>query len=649
MAKFKDIIDKEGTFLEFDKIDTRYNIEKIGGTPCRIACPAGVNVKSYLGLIAAGKYEQALEVVKRTNPLPGICGRVCTYPCESDCRRNEVDDPVAIRALKRFIADYEHEHRKDHRPQPKRKKKKIDFKKKYVAIIGSGPAGLTAANDLIRKGYGVTIFEEQPVAGGMLSVGIPPYRLPQEIIQTEIESVIDLGVKIEIDTRIDDFEKLLKTGYNSVFIAIGAHKSLKLNIPGEEFTGVLDCLSYLKKINLGKREKPGNKVIVIGGGNAAIDSARASLRLGVDDVRIVYRRSKKEMPADEEEIKDAELEGVKIDFLAAPIKVLGDNIKVTGLECVKMRLGEPDESGRRKPIPIKGSEFIIEADVIISAISQKPDISFLPVEQNLKLTKWDTFAVDPETLQTNVAGIFAGGDAVTGPKAVIDAIQSGHFAARSIDNYLSGRDLKADTSGEQVLERRLNISIGGVVIDKEEHIHLPKISLARRRVSFDEVELGLTDEQAVGEAKRCLRCGPCLECVECSSDCSKKLIAMTGDDELDDLLLRVQWIPERFPTAEDPWFGSLRNENEDVPIKMESVVSEVREYLCRGCGKCSELCEYKAISMIYNQNGIYVARVNQNVCRGCGTCAAICPSSAIISKHFTDSFIQENMKRSMKG
>lgn len=647
MAGIKDIIDKEGTYLEFEEIGAKYNIEKISGTPCRVACPAGVNVKAYLGLIASGKFEQALEVVKKTNPLPGICGRVCTYPCESDCRRNEIDDPVAIRALKRFIADFELQQVKKKTFHTTKKKRKVDFKKKYVAIIGSGPAGLTAANDIIRLGYGVTIFEALPVAGGMLFVGIPPYRLPRDIIQTEIDFITNLGVKIKTNTKIENVDELLKKGYNAVFIATGAHKSLKLNILGEdEFEGLLDCISFLRKVNLGDRSKPGKKVLVVGGGNAAIDSARTSLRLGADKVFIVYRRSKKEMPADEAEIYEAEFEGVKINYLASPIRILGKNKKVAGMECIKMRLGEPDESGRRRPIPIKGTEFVIDADVIISAISQKPDLSFLPENHGFNLSKWDTFEVDANTLATNKPGIFAGGDVVTGPKTVIDAIQAGHKVAKSINNYLSGKDLKDSGVEDQILERRLNLAIGGMVIEKEEHIHIPKLSLKRRRISFDEVELGLSDEQAMDEAKRCLRCGPCIECVECSSDCNKKIIVLSSEDNVqEDILLRVPWIPSRFPSKEGPWFGTLRWSKKKVPVKIESIVSYVREEFCRGCGKCAEICEYKAIELAEKKKGVFVAQIDPNICRGCGTCAAICESSAIVAKHFTDTWINKNIEK----
>lgn len=644
MADIKDIIDREGAHLELKEIGAKYSIKKISESPCRVACPAGVNVKAYLGLIAAGKFEQALEVEKRANPLPGICGRICTYPCESECRRGEIDEPIAIRALKRFIADYELKHGKK-KMQPIRR-----TKKGKVAIIGSGPAGLTAANDLIRLGYGVTVFEALSVAGGMLSVGIPAYRLPRDIIKAEIDAIADLGVEIRTNTRVEDVDGLFRDEYKAVFIAIGAHKGLKLNIPGEDdFEGLIDCITFLKRVNLGNRSKPGKKVVVIGGGNSAIDSARTALRLGADEVYIVYRRSRKEMPADELEINEAELEGVKIHYLAAPVRILGKNKRVIGMVCTKMRLGEPDASGRRRPIPIEGSEFVIDADVIIPAISQRPDLSFLPKKHGLKISKWGSFEVDPNTLATNKAGIFAGGDAVTGPKTVIDAIAAGHKAATSIDRYLSGKDLKESIAEREVRERELDLSIDNAVIERKKRIEVPKLSLNKRRNSFKEVELSLSEEQAIQEAKRCLRCGPCMECVECIKDCQKKLIAVSVPETVgEEVLVRTWWVPDRFPSNEKPWEAVIEvSAKKSMPVVAEPVVCSVREEFCRGCGRCEEVCEYSAIKMVERANGVFVASVDQSICRGCGACAAICPSGAMIVGYFTDEWLNKIMEKEL--
>lgn len=414
-----------------------YNIEK--ETPvCQEACPVHVDIRKYVGFIAERRFEEALAVVRQRNPLPGICGRVCTHPCESACNRGKRDDPVAIDALKRFAADYElglWREGKMQRPKPP----EANLKKK-VAIIGAGPAGLTVAHDVAQMGYKATIFEEATVPGGMLYLGIPEYRLPRDIIDAETDYIramgvdINLGVPIGKQLTIDD---LIKQGYRAVFIGIGAHSGLKLGVQGEdEFEGILDCIKFLRKVNLGDEQKPGKKVIVIGGGNSAIDSARTALRLGADEVYILYRRSRSEMPANPWEIDEAEREGVKLHYLAAPVTILGSQGRVTGMQCIKMELGKLDASGRRRPMPVKGSEFEIEADIIISAISQEPDLSFLHKDHGLKISKWNSFVVDEATMRTNRPGVYAGGDAVTGPSTVIEAIAAGHRAASSIAIYL---------------------------------------------------------------------------------------------------------------------------------------------------------------------------------------------------------------------
>ncbi|PIU29075.1 MAG: hypothetical protein COT09_02765 [Candidatus Hydromicrobium americanum] len=378
-----------------------------------------------------------------------MCGRVCFHPCEAECSRNEIDQPLAICSLKRFLADYEYRLAVNGERLAVKTDNRITEK---IAIIGSGPAGLTAAYDLARLGCKITVFEELPVAGGMLYAGIPEYRLPRNIIKTEIDAIKKLGVKIKTNTRIRKLSTLQKQGYKAIFIAIGAHKGLKLGISGEDKfacpdsfpqdsangggKGFLDCITFLRNVNLGKKVKIGKKVIVIGGGNAAIDSARTAIRLG-SQVHIVYRRSRNEMPANKWEIKEAEKEGVKIHYLASPVKILGEKGKVVAMECIKNKLGLPDSSGRRRPVPVEGTEFKILADTIIPAISQQPDISWLPADHKLEISKWNSFVVDEETLATNLPGIFAGGDCVTGPKTVLEAIAAGHKAAKSIDRYLS--------------------------------------------------------------------------------------------------------------------------------------------------------------------------------------------------------------------
>jgi len=417
-----------------------YDIEK--ETPiCQESCPVHIDIRKYIGLIADGRYLDALAVVREKNPLPAICGRVCNHPCESACNRGRQDEPVAIDALKRFVADYELALKKQGKI-PKPVAPPVNKKLGKVAVVGSGPAGLTVAHDLALSGIQSTIFEEAPVPGGMLWLAIPEYRLPRDIIQTEVDYICDLGVELKLSTPITtDFtiDDLLSDGYKAVFLGVGAHQGLKLGVPGEDdYEGFLDCIVFLRRVNLGDQTKPGRKVIVIGGGNSAIDAARTALRLGSEEVHIVYRRTVKEMPANPWEIEEAEKEGVKISYLAAPVEILGENGKVVGIKCTRMKLGKLDASGRRRPLPIEGSEFEIEADVIVPSISQQPNLSFLHEGHGLSINRWNSFDIDSRTMQTNRPEIFAGGDAVTGPATVIEAIAAGHQAATSIEKFLKG-------------------------------------------------------------------------------------------------------------------------------------------------------------------------------------------------------------------
>lgn len=629
----RDFLHEKGVTLQFPEISASFPIQEITTSSCRVACPAGVNIKAYLGAIARGDFEKALEIVKATNPLPGICGRVCTHPCEAECRRGEFDEPIAICALKRFIADYELTHgAKKIEPCERTQKEKI-------AIIGSGPAGLTAASDLIRKGYGVTIFEELSVPGGMLIVGIPSYRLPRDVIQTEIDDIIKLGVELKTNTRIEGIDGLFKQGYNAVFLAIGAHKGLKLRVPGEdEYEGIVDCIKFLRKVNSGDREKPGDKIIVIGGGNSAIDSARSALRLGSSEVHILYRRSRKEMPADEDEINEAGAEGVKIDYLAAPVKILGKEGKVIGMECTRMKLGEPDKSGRRRPIPIPGSEFTIDADLIVSAISQKPDISCFK-ESGLTITKWDSFEVDEKTQVTSRPGVFAGGDAVTGPNTVIDAIAAGHRAARSIGRYLRGEPLIEEKESE-IIHREL--SSGDFAPERATRLRTQKIPVEQREGTFKEVELTFTDDEVIREAKRCLRCGPCVECIHCIKECGKRMVGISTDKGRE--ILMVHGLPKDMNLTEEVR-AMLSVEGKGVTqVKIEPVVSEIDEEMCRGCGQCESVCDYKAVKLREKEDGLKIAEVDATICKGCGTCASVCPTGAAHLRFFKSKDIESELE-----
>jgi NADPH-dependent glutamate synthase beta subunit-like oxidoreductase len=381
-------------------------------------------------LVAKGKFKEALELIREVNPLPAVCGFICHHPCEEACLRTEVDQPIPIRLLKRFVAEYERSGEKTLRRLKKKRREKI-------LVIGSGPAGLTAANDLRLLGFGVTIVEALPILGGMLSVGIPEFRLPRDIVQMEIDGIRALGVEMKTKHRFHfdgNGKRFQKLGFQAAFLSIGAHRNLRLNIPGEELQGVLPGLEFLRDINLGKKIKIGKKIAVIGGGNVALDVARSAIRLGSESVEIYYRRSREEMPAIPEEVEEAIREGIKIHFLASPVKMMGRGEKAIGMECIRMRLGEPDETKRRRPIPIEGSNFRFQADTIIAAIGQRVDRN---ASKEFETNQDGTIRVDPETGETSMKGVFAGGDVVTGPGWAIDAIAAGKKGAKSIHQSLS--------------------------------------------------------------------------------------------------------------------------------------------------------------------------------------------------------------------
>lgn len=492
-----------------------FTIDKREIPPCRATCPAGVNVQGYVSLITQRKFKEALELIRRDIPFPAVCGRICFHPCEAECERGKVDEPLAINALKRFIVDYELKLKKEKiEPIPKVLEEKI-------AIIGSGPAGLTAAYELVKKGYPVTVFESLPEPGGMLRVGIPQYRLPKEILDAEIDYIRSLGVEIKTNTLVGKevtFDELSRQGYKAIFIAIGAQKCGKLGIEGEELKGVIHALDFLRETNLGKKVWLGDRVAVIGGGDTAVDAARTALRLGAKEVFILYRRSREEMPAFSEEVEQAEKEGVKIHFLTVPRKILGKEGKATASECIRMKLGPPDESGRRRPIPIEGSEYIMELDTIIPAIGQLPDVSSLP--KGVEVDRRNTIVTDPVTLETSLPGIFAGGDAVSGPATVIEAIAAGKKAAVSIDRYVRGEDLRAGR-GEEV--KRVEL-VPKEDIERKARQVMPILPLDKRTGNFKEVQLGFNEDMAMKEAERCLFCGGCSECLECEKLCEAEAI-----------------------------------------------------------------------------------------------------------------------------
>ncbi|MFH1096107.1 MAG: NAD(P)-binding protein [Candidatus Desantisbacteria bacterium] len=502
-----------------------FAIDKAGTSPCKSGCPLHISVQGYVALIAQGKYQQALDLIRRENPFPGICGRVCNHPCEIECMRGKVDEPIAVAGLKRFVADWEISQKL------KVESRKLKVNGKRVAIIGAGPAGLTAAHDLTLAGYLVTVFEKLSVAGGMMRVGIPDYRLPQAIIQQEIDVILASGVELKLNTTVDSLDSLKAQGFDAVMIAVGAHVNKGMGVSGEDMNGVISGVSFLRDVNIGNKvDIQGKRVAVVGGGNVAIDAARVAVRLGAKEVIIIYRRSKDEMPADVHEVVAAQEEGVKMHLLANPTMIIGKDNRVEGVECIRMELGEPDSSGRKKPVPVKGSEFVIGVDIVIPAIGQSSDLGGLQINS----TKWGTIEVDPETLATNKDGVFAGGDVVTGPAFVVDAIKAGHVVAESIDRYLRGIDLK------QGREKKLAGVVKDVPLDgisKMLRQRMSELDVTKRIVGHSEVALGFTEDEARAEAQRCLSCGICSECYECEQVCQAKAVDHTQVERIDEILV----------------------------------------------------------------------------------------------------------------
>jgi len=477
--------------------------------PCQQTCPAEIDIPRYIRLIREGDYEGAVHTIRERNPLLLSCGRVCPHPCEEYCRRGLEDEAVSINQLKRFVADYE---MNSGRRFPIACAPDTG---KRVAIVGGGPAGVSCAYFLRRLGHHPTIYEAMSKLGGITRYGIPEYRLPDKVLDWEIEGILNLGIDVRYNTRIgEDFtiQSLRDEGYEAIFMGIGAWKDYTLGIKGEDLKGVWQGINFLSTVadHPEKRIPVGRRAAVVGGGNSAIDCVRTLLRLGCEEVYIVYRRTRKEMPANEVEIVAAEHEGIKFQFLAAPTRVIDDGQgNVKGLEYLQMELGEPDASGRRRPVPVEGSETILDVDLVISAISQQPEISFMENEAdkvNIEITRWNTFDNDPETLQCSVPYLFTGGDVATGPALVVDAIGGGRRAARSIHQYITGEAVQDSPKSlrKQHIAESLFDSVPGVIPSKR--TPMPELPVAERIDSMIEVDQVISEADAKHESNRCLNC-----------------------------------------------------------------------------------------------------------------------------------------------
>lgn len=536
-------------------------IDKRKRPPCVSACPMGQNAQAYIALIAKGKFAEAAEIIRKDNPLPLICGYVCHRPCEAECQQGRYGDPVSIRELKKFALDQAPAATTENAPIGRSER---------VAIIGCGPAGLGAADYLGRKGYGVTILEALPVPGGMMRAGIPDFRLPREILDDQVSHILDLGVEVKYDTPVGPgltLDDLLKD-YEAVFVGVGAQKSSGLGIEGEDLKGVRPGIEFIKQVNLGEKVEIGKKVAVIGAGNASMDIARTALRLGANEVTIVYRRTKREMPADPVEVEDAIKEGVKFVFLTNPKRFVGRDGVLTGIECLKMKLSdERDASGRRRPEPVEGSEHMIEFDEAIVATGQTPDLAFCEGSE-IELNKWGLLKVDPITLATNKPGVFAGGDVCAGAGTLSEAVGAGIRAAVSIDRFINGEDL---AEGREPDSR---------IWTDDDHRNLERAQYREKRMKSVRVEAdharGYAVADAIAEAERCLACGICCECMECVKACQPKAINHEMKDTVRDIEVGAVILSpgyEEFDARLRGEFGFGRYPNVVTNVQFERILS----------------------------------------------------------------------------
>ena len=566
---------------------------KLAPAPCQMTCPAGLDIPTYVTLVGQGRFSEAVDVIRRDCPFPWVCGLVCTRPCEFMCVRGRIDTPIAIKSLKAFAAERAMSDGNYTNPE------KGPEKNRKVCVVGAGPAGLSAAYYLALKGYQVRVLEAQAVPGGMLLLGIPRYRLPREVIDREAAMLEELGVEIAYNTRFGTdthLADLKKQGFEAFLFTIGAHNAFKLNIPGEDdFPQVLEAVDFLRRVALGDRRVPGKRIVVIGGGNVAIDAARTCLRLGCQSVTLAYRRSRSEMPADREEVEHAEEEGIKLDFLTIPVEVVGESGKLTGLRCLRAKLVEIEGSRRKSPKPIENSDFVMDVDVVVSAIGQRIDNDCMRSVGMLQWSRRNTISANMVSMETSVPGVFAAGDAVTGPATVIEAIGAGKRAANAIDRYLS--DIPQPKIPPVPVRRGradwIDVTASSKMTIKRPQ--MPLLMIERRRTTFQQVELGLDEKMVQEESRRCLRCDICLRCGKCVEICRDKM----GVNAL-----------------EMGYFDF------DHPVETDFRVTQER---CILCGACAANCPTGAMKMVDNEKervlslcGTILNRQELLHCEDCG-------------------------------
>jgi NADPH-dependent glutamate synthase beta subunit-like oxidoreductase/ferredoxin len=566
---------------------------RLAPAPCQMTCPAGLDIPTYVTLIGMGRDAEAIDVIRRDCPFPWVCGLVCTRPCEFMCVRARIDTPISIKSLKGFAAERamsEGSYKNPPRDPDKNKK---------VGIIGAGPGGMSAAYYLALKGYEVRVIEQQPVAGGMLLLGIPRYRLPREVIDREVAMLKNLGVEFQFNTAFGPditFEQLKAEGFEAFFFAIGAHDSFKLGVPGEsDCPQVLQAVDFLRDVALGDRQVPGKHAVVIGGGNVAIDAARTCLRLGCESVTLAYRRTRYEMPADTEEVEQAEEEGIRFEFLNIPSEIVGSPDRMEGLRCLKAELISKEGQDRKYPVPIEGSEYIIGADVIICAIGQRVNETCLESLKGLGWTRRNTIKVNMATMESTLEGVFAAGDAVTGPATVIEAIGGGKRAAESIDRWLSGIPQPSMPPVPTRRGRVEYLEVPAMTKMTLKRPEIPLLNIDRRRTTFQQVELGHTENMVREEARRCLRCDICLRCGKCVEVCRDRM---------------------KVDALQMGYFDF------DHPVETDFRVTEER---CILCGACATNCPTGAMRMedrgderILSLCGTLLNRQKLLYCQSCG-------------------------------
>ncbi|MBL8028137.1 MAG: FAD-dependent oxidoreductase [Fibrobacteres bacterium] len=577
--------------------------------PCVMTCPANIDIQSYLRHVGNGNHEAAIRVIKDRNPFPSVCGRVCPHPCEAQCRRNLIDEPVAINAVKRYASDWDMRREKPWIPRL------LPMTGKKVAIVGAGPSGLSAAYYSAINGHSVTVFERQSYAGGMMRYGIPEYRLPKTTLDREIDIIKNMGVRIQTGKSLGVHIRLeeLQNDFDAIYLAIGSWRATSMQIEGENAPGVFLGINYLEQVTQGIDINLGQSVVVIGGGNTAIDCARTALRKGAGKVQLIYRRTRSEMPAEPFEVEEALLEGVEMLFLTAPVKIINETGKAKKLSCIKMDLGEPDRSGRRRPVPVEGSEFIIEADTIIGAIGQSTNTQFLYNDLPVKLNKWGDIEIHPSTLQTSAEKIFAGGDCVTGPATVIQAVGAGRRAAEAMHSLLMHGYVREENANYLCSKGSLEDLPKWEFEEfpKIERAKMPHIKKAERLNGFTEVETGLVEEAARNEARRCLKCG-CTERFSC-----------TLRQEA-----RKHGVQYQKPVHERPF----------IPIVDDHPFIQRDHNKCIACGRCIAACAEiegpdvlafrlkKGRQLVGTRSGLPLSETD---CVSCGQCVNACPCGAL--------------------